>query len=183
MDPESVTPAMARFDQLPAEVLLHITSLIIPHRDLVSFARANRTTYSLSKDKLRLRRKYRRIRFRPRTDTDLDNAFSILMAILRRPQIGEYVRHIEVDRPPTTMLDYEIRNVDLKKLDDDDFKRLREAVQDAGFTGQYGEKVINMILQPYEFRSAWSGLVLTAFQSTNNGILRIDQSIVSLNNV
>lgn len=146
---------MARFSQLPVEILLHIVNEVRSNRDLAAFSRSCRTVYNLSREEMPLRRKYRRIQLN--SITDLERGFALLLAILRRPQLGHLVRHLELDRPPTSYRSYEIQNKDLKTLEDGDFERLKIAVKNAGFTDEYGEKVLNMVLQSYEFRSAYSG--------------------------
>lgn len=150
---------MARLEKLPIEILLLIINLIRPNRDFVAFSRTSRFFHNLTRNELPLRRKYRRIRIKERSD--FDKAFTILLSILRRPQLGDYVHHIEFDRPPGGHADYEIKNDDLKELNDEDSQRLRIAVKNAGFAGEYAEKVINMVLQPTEFPWGYLGLVLT----------------------
>lgn len=151
---------MAKLEQLPTEVLLLIIGLIRPNRDFLAFSRTSRSIHNLTKNELPMRQKYRRIRIKEKSD--FDKAFAILLSILRRPQLGDYVHHIEFDRPPGGYADYEIKNDDLKELSDEDHTRLRQAVKDAGFTGEYADKVINMVLQPTEFPWEYSGLVHTA---------------------
>jgi hypothetical protein len=151
---------MAKLDQLPTEVLLLIISLVRSNQDFLAFSRTSRSIHNLTKNELPVRRKYRRIRIKEKRD--FDKAFNLLLAILRRPQLGDYVRHIEFDRPPCSYADYEIKNKDLKELSDEDHTKLRTAVKNAGFTGEYAEKVINMVLQPTDFPWEYSGLVHTA---------------------
>lgn len=147
---------MAWFNRLPTEVLLLTISQVRSHRDFVAFSRTCRAIHSLTKNELPLRQKHRRIRIK--SPSDSDKAFDILLSILRRPQLGDYVRHIEYDRPPNSYHDYQIRTKDLKELSDEDYERLQTAVKNSGFTGEYAEKVINMILQPYDPVWHW-GLV------------------------
>lgn len=146
---------MARFLQLPVDILLHIVNEVQSNRDLAAFSRSCRAIYNLSRQEMPLRRKYRRILLK--SISDLERGFALLLAILRRPQLGGLVRHLELDRPPTSYNDYEIQNKDLKTVEDGDLEKLKTVVKNAGFTGEYGEKVLNMILQPYEFRSTYSG--------------------------
>ncbi|KUL85438.1 hypothetical protein ZTR_06788 [Talaromyces verruculosus] len=146
---------MAKLEQLPTEVLLLIINLIRPNRDFLAVSRTSRLFHNLTRNELPLRRKYRRIRIKEKSD--FDKAFTILLSILRRPQLGDYVHHIEFDRPPGGYADYEIKNEDLKELNDEDSQRLRIAVKNAGFADEYAEKVINMVLQPTEFPWEYSG--------------------------
>lgn len=156
---------MAPFSKLPAEILLLIVSEVRSNRDLAAFSRSCRSVYDLSRNQMPLRRKYRQIRLK--SNSDLEKAFSLLIAILRRPQLGDLVRHLELDRPPTSYHEYEIRNKDLRNLESEDLERLRTAVENAGFTGEYGVKILNMVLQPYEFGSAYAGLVYLPFSSSD----------------
>lgn len=146
---------MTRLQQLPTEVLLLIIGLIQPNRDFLAFSRTCRSIHNLSKKELSLRRKYRSIRVKE--DSDFDKAFAFLLSILRRPQLGDYVHHIEFDRPPSGYADYDIESESLRDLTDEDHVRLRKAVKDAGFTGQYADKVVNMVLQRSEFLRGYSG--------------------------
>lgn len=148
---------MGKLEQLPTEVLLLIINLIRPSRDFLALSRTNRSFHNLTRNELPLRRKYRRIRIKEKSD--FDKAFTILLSILRRPQLGDYVHHIEFDRPPSGYADYEIINEDLKELNGEDSQRLRIAVKNAGFAGEYAEKVINMVLQPTDFLWTYSELV------------------------
>ncbi|EEA22681.1 hypothetical protein TMatcc_001524 [Talaromyces marneffei ATCC 18224] len=148
---------MAKLDQLPTEVLLVIIGLVQSNRDFLAFSRTSRSFHNITKNELPLRRKYRRIRIKE--NTDFDKAFNILISILRRPQLGDFVRHIEFDQAPRTYINYEINSIGLKELKDEDSERLRIAVQNAGFTGEYAENVINMALQPSFLLSEHSGTV------------------------
>ena len=134
--------------------------MIRPNRDFLAFSRTSRSIHNLTKKDLQMRRKFRRIRIKE--TSDFDKAFAILLSILRRPQLGDYVHHIEFDWPPGGYIDYEIKNDDLKELSDEDHMRLRQAVKDANFRGEYAENIINMVLQPNNFQRAYSGLVHTA---------------------
>lgn len=177
---------MAKLDQLPTEVLLLIINLVRSNRDFLAFSRTSRSIHNLTNKELPLRRKYRRIRIKE--NSDFDKAFALLLSILRRPQLGDYVRHIEFDRPPGTYADYDIKNKDLKELSDEDSQRLRTAVNNTGFTGEYAEKVINMVLQPDNFRPEYAGLVrafprfveITGQRTISNGTLELPRRVCGL---
>ncbi|EED15401.1 conserved hypothetical protein [Talaromyces stipitatus ATCC 10500] len=161
---------MAQLHQLPTEVLFLIISELRSNRDFLALSLTCRSIHNLTIKELPLRRKYRRIRIK--SQKDIDKAFVILLSILRRPQLGGYVRHIEYDQPPKSYHNYEIRTKDLKVLSNEDSRILQMAVTKASFTGEYAEKVINMILQsppPYHFgdlkeelRTVWIAQALAA---------------------
>ncbi|RAH51422.1 uncharacterized protein BO95DRAFT_350015 [Aspergillus brunneoviolaceus CBS 621.78] len=86
---------------LPNEVHLHILSHL--HHDCRALALTCRTFHRLCD--LPTRKKFRRVRVQP--GKNLDRAFDLLLAILRRPSLGRYVRHIEYQGAVEAHVPYE----------------------------------------------------------------------------
>ena len=135
---------MVTIDNLPDEVLLRILSYVQSMRDLAALAIQCRSFHRVCD--MATRRQYRRIRLR--SPGDLQLGFAMLLSILRRPRLGIYVRHIEINRPPLKRRSYEKGTHDVTmSLDEDDLERLRVAIRRAGFRGEEEDTVMNMLLQ------------------------------------
>ncbi|PYI22288.1 hypothetical protein BO99DRAFT_479813 [Aspergillus violaceofuscus CBS 115571] len=74
---------------LPPDLHLHILAYL--HHDCLALALTCRTLYRLCD--LPTRKRFRRVRVQP--GKNLDRAFDLLLAIIRRPSLGRYVRHLE----------------------------------------------------------------------------------------
>lgn len=83
---------------------------------------------------------------RLRSEQDCDEAFELLMSILRQPELGLYIRHIDILRDtqfhgwykPTPYQRY---------ITEEDGLLLRLAVRNAGWYGADEELILNMLLQ------------------------------------
>lgn len=96
------------------------------------------------------RRKYRRVKIRE--TLDLAVALRMLRSILKTPQYGGYVRHIELNRSPWLDYSFFAWSYKLKpvqrSLRQDDQDRLTRAIRRAGFDGpEEQEKMLNVLLQ------------------------------------
>ncbi|KGO45460.1 hypothetical protein PEX1_094440 [Penicillium expansum] len=79
-------------------------------------------------------------------DESRNAAFDLLMAILKQPYLGHYVRHIEC-RDPISILEIYPQRDHQRELGDNDLSLLRDAVGNAGFTGSKQDQVLNMLMQ------------------------------------
>ncbi|KAJ5557183.1 hypothetical protein N7494_001098 [Penicillium frequentans] len=98
------------------------------------------------------REKYRRLRLG--VGDDLETGFQTLLFLMKNPEIAEYVRHLEVHGRRSVShgfeFDFNSPPDNLRELDLDDLKRLKVAIQTAGFTeGNEPQSVLHMLLQPY----------------------------------
>ncbi|KAL4747030.1 hypothetical protein BDW72DRAFT_209916 [Aspergillus terricola var. indicus] len=83
---------------------------------------------------------------------DCNIAFRKLLAILRKPRLGRYVRHLEVNMQPRLNVPFvNLPPVWERNLPDEDIRLLRAAVRNAGFGGRHEQKVMQMLMQrnPY----------------------------------
>lgn len=77
---------------------------------------------------------------------NLEYTFQLLMNIVKRPCLGHFVKRIEYVYRPSTNDDYPELPYQ-RDLSADDMRLLRRAVENAGFQGEKGEKIINMLMQ------------------------------------
>ncbi|CAG8939267.1 unnamed protein product [Penicillium salamii] len=85
------------------------------------------------------------IRVNPK-DPSINNAFDLLMEILRNPNLGNHVREIVQTRQPSMEHHY-IQTTKLRELSADDKDLLSAAVLKAGFAGSQESAVLNMLMQ------------------------------------
>lgn len=88
---------------------------------------------------------YRKILINDDPD-NLEYTFQLLMDIVKRPCLGQFVRRIEYVHRPSDGDDYPELPYQ-RNLSADDMRLLRRAVQNAGFQGDKEEKIINMLMQ------------------------------------
>jgi hypothetical protein len=100
---------------------------------------------------------------RLRSEQDCDEAFQLLMSILRQPELGLFIRHIDLLRDtqfhghykPTTYQRY---------LSEEDALLLRLAIRNAGWYGVEEEMIFNMLLQrnfDLDFSNGFHSYVIT----------------------
>ncbi|KAJ5753480.1 uncharacterized protein N7511_007633 [Penicillium nucicola] len=82
-------------------------------------------------------------------DESLDAAFGLLMKILKRPMLGQYVRHVESCSATARALDFK-ETAPQRGLSEQDTALVRDAVRKAGFSGHSAERIVNMLLQRME---------------------------------
>ncbi|KAL4879756.1 hypothetical protein BJY04DRAFT_219843 [Aspergillus karnatakaensis] len=127
---------------LPDEVLLLMISYIEDHKDALSLTLQSRRLHALCE--LPLRRRYRRVRIT--SNKHIDNAFNLLLTILRKPRLGIWVRHIRVQRQPGVHGRYQPGPWQ-RALGANDLSLLQSATRNAGFTGQAEVTVMNMLME------------------------------------
>ncbi|KAL4799500.1 hypothetical protein BDV19DRAFT_385269 [Aspergillus venezuelensis] len=123
------------------EIVCHIFDEVDSPRDLVALARTCRSIYTLCD--LPHRRKFRRVRIR--SYKDYSRALSFLRAILWRPRYASYVRYLEIDQQPEFDFSFEPERTQRHEFRDLDL--LARAIKAVGFSGQEGEKVLNMLVR------------------------------------
>ncbi|KAF4235731.1 hypothetical protein CNMCM8980_003225 [Aspergillus fumigatiaffinis] len=132
---------------LPDEVLLHILSYLPSHADAAALSLQCHRWHRLCD--MTTRRKYRRVKLRE--TLDLAVAFKILRSILKTPQYGRYVRHIELNRSPSVgygIVQLYTVKPPQRSLRPKDQERLTAAIRRAGFESpQEQEKMLNILLQ------------------------------------
>ncbi|EED14782.1 conserved hypothetical protein [Talaromyces stipitatus ATCC 10500] len=83
---------------------------------------------------------------RLRSEQDCDEAFQLLMSILRQPELGLYIRHIDILRD-TQFHGWYKPTPYQRFITEEDGLLLRLAVRNAGWYGAEEELVLNMLLQ------------------------------------
>jgi hypothetical protein len=95
-----------------------------------------------------MRKKFHLIHVYP-ADKGIEQAFGLLMSILKRPSLGQYVREIRYYGRPTDACDWENVNKEQhpRDLSESDMDLLKSYVRRAGFTGSNEKSVLNMLVQ------------------------------------
>lgn len=136
---------MAHLQRLPDELLALILDNLSNNNDIAAISVQFRRVHRICD--LATRRRYRRIRIRK--DEHLNPAFEILLSILRKPHLGTYVRHLEVDRQPVHSGEYrKVENADcLRSLSQGDLDLVKKAVRRMPCTGYDEDTFLNMLMQ------------------------------------
>ncbi|PWY89216.1 hypothetical protein BO70DRAFT_359501 [Aspergillus heteromorphus CBS 117.55] len=93
---------------------------------------------------MKTREKYHQVRI---SHADgIDHAFDMLMEILKRPSLGQYVRHIDCRAHPLAYKDY-VESKNIRQIKDEHMQLLENATRRAGFTGSQEGRIMNMLLQ------------------------------------
>ncbi|KAJ5972971.1 uncharacterized protein N7479_002889 [Penicillium vulpinum] len=101
-----------------------------------------------------MRKKYQRISVSS-GEENIDESFAFLMDILKRPSLGNYVRHVECCKSI-----YEYGHIDYKEvksqrdLSNEEMNLVRNAVRKGGFKGTQEDRVVNMLMQRMEKTAA-----------------------------
>ncbi|PWY74163.1 hypothetical protein BO83DRAFT_360346 [Aspergillus eucalypticola CBS 122712] len=141
---------------LPADVLLHVISFLDHSGDVYSLSLLSPSLFTLIHgNDLVNKTKYRCIRIT--CTPDLKHAYTILLDILRDHNLASYVRHIEMDIPVRSPLNYKPREYD-RPVDPGDMQRLRIAATRAGFNGPEQERLLNMAMQETDYAKDWQYL-------------------------
>ncbi|KNG85335.1 hypothetical protein ANOM_006285 [Aspergillus nomiae NRRL 13137] len=135
---------MALLTDLPVEIQHRILSFLHSHHDVAALSLQCRSLHAICD--MPMRKKYRRLCIDSK-DSSLNQAFSLLMEILKRPTLGRYVRHIECSQGPPCFDDYTERTNSLRNLSDKETQLLRAAICKAGFTGSETGRILNMVMQ------------------------------------
>jgi hypothetical protein len=95
------------------------------------------------------RRKYRRVKLRGTLDFAV--AFKMLLAILKTPHLGQYVRYLELNRSPSLdngiVYSYKMEPPQ-KSLRASDLRRLKQAIHNDGYHSlDEKEMMLNILLQ------------------------------------
>jgi hypothetical protein len=134
------------FLSLPYEIHQRIISYLLSNRDVAALSIQCRTRHTICD--MATRQKYHRIIVSSEEER-IDNAFDLLMNILKCPTLGQYVRQVECWEATSRDSDYkEIKYQ--RDLSDEEMGLLRKAVRKGGFTGPKEEPVVNMLMQRIE---------------------------------
>lgn len=128
---------------LPLEIKNEIISQIPSIDDLAALSQSCRSMHQLCD--VKRRKQFHRIRVSGK-DAFINQTFDILMEILKKPSLGNYVREIQQQRRPSPGAPY-IGRDEQRKLSEGDMNLIREAVKRAGFSGTQESAVINMLMQ------------------------------------
>lgn len=128
------------------EIIDRILSYLESIRDAAALSLSCHTLHPMCD--IATRRKFHRICVYP-NDQSIERAFSLLVDILKRPRLGQYVRQIEYYWRPNCEVDYaeEENKRYLRDLSESELHLLRTAVQRAGFTGPKESRATNMLMQ------------------------------------
>ncbi|OOF97554.1 hypothetical protein ASPCADRAFT_129234 [Aspergillus carbonarius ITEM 5010] len=141
---------------LPADILLYLISFLDHSADVRALALLSPTLHALiHANDLVAKTQYRSLRIS--SLRDVTNAFTTLLAILRNPKLGSYVRHIEMDIPIRSPLSYLPRKHD-RSLGEADMQLLRRAINKAGFTAHSEDRLLNMLMQEITPARDWGYL-------------------------
>ncbi|GKZ87417.1 hypothetical protein AnigIFM59636_003841 [Aspergillus niger] len=147
---------MPALSVLPADILLHVISFLDHSGDVYSFSLLSPSLFTLiHSNDLVNKTRYRCIRIN--CTPDLKNAYAILLDILHDCNLASYVRHIEMDLPVRSPLNYKPREYD-RPVDAGDMQRLRAAATRAGFIGAEQERLLNMAMQETDYTKDWQYL-------------------------
>jgi hypothetical protein len=89
--------------------------------------------------------KFRKILIKS-SDENLDQSFDLLMAILKKPSLGEHVREIVYHKTPRAGVEYRMGEFQ-RHLSDEETQLVQTAVRNAGFIDQKADRVFNMLMQ------------------------------------
>ncbi|KAF4767684.1 hypothetical protein N7455_011307 [Penicillium solitum] len=101
------------------------------------------------------RKKYHRISVSAGED-DIDKPFALLMDILKRPSLGNYVRHVECCTATSSHMDYK-QVKSQRDLSNEEINLVQKAVKKGGFTGLQVDRVVNMLMQRMEKTATYGG--------------------------
>ncbi|KAJ5087559.1 hypothetical protein N7456_011175 [Penicillium angulare] len=95
-----------------------------------------------------LRKKFHLIRIWPNNE-GIEQAFCLIMQILKRPYLGHYVHEIRYHGRPnrTGLWQNEVNGQDPRDLTDSELNLLEQGIERAGFTGAERENVLSMAVQ------------------------------------
>ncbi|KOS48628.1 hypothetical protein ACN38_g323 [Penicillium nordicum] len=101
------------------------------------------------------RKKYHRISVSS-GEEDIDKPFALLMDILKRPSLGNYVRHVECCTATSSHMDYK-QVKSQRNLSNEEIDLVQEAVKKGGFTGLQVDRVFNILMQRMEKTATYDG--------------------------
>ncbi|KXG49494.1 uncharacterized protein PGRI_070750 [Penicillium griseofulvum] len=137
------------FLALPSEIHELVISYIPSSQDVASLSISCRTLHIVCD--METRKRFHRIRI-SNTDESRNVAFDLFMAILKRPLLGRYVRHIECAIPVAQLMNYR-EGEHQRHLGHNDISRVRAAIRKAGFTGLKQDRILNMLMQRKEIKT------------------------------
>ncbi|QQK45246.1 F-box domain protein [Penicillium digitatum] len=118
------------FLSLPLEIHQRVISYLLSNRDVAALSAQCRTLHSLCD--MATRKKYHRVSVSSNDEDNIEISFALLMEILKRPSLGDYVRHIECRTATSRHLDYKQVNSQ-RDLSNEEMTLVREAVKKGGF--------------------------------------------------
>jgi hypothetical protein len=133
---------MVLLTDLPVEIQLRVLFFLRSQRDVAALSIQCRSLNVLCD--MPHRKKCRRIRI-TNSRQSFNRGFNMLMDILKRPSLGEHVRHIEYN------VDYLTNDHNPKQprreVSSQEMQLLRAATHRAGFVGDEGYRVIDLLLE------------------------------------
>ena len=138
---------------LPSEIHHRILSYLICNRDVAALSIQCRALYLVCD--MSTRKKFHRLRIST-TKRSIDPAFELLLEILKKPTLGQYVRYIECYPRALEASTLFVLKDPQRKLSDDEVALLRAAVRRAGFTGDKEKLLLNMLMQKEAQPLSWS---------------------------
>lgn len=134
------------FLSLPLEIHQRIISFLLSNHDVAALSLQCRTLHSLCD--MTTRKKYHRISVSA-GEEDIDKPFALLMDILKRPSLGNYVRHVECCTATSSHMDYK-QVKSQRDLSNEEIDLVKKAVKKGGFTGLQLDRVVNMLMRRME---------------------------------
>ncbi|KAJ5215873.1 uncharacterized protein N7498_002280 [Penicillium cinerascens] len=131
------------FLSLPLEIQAMVIPRVSSIGDLAALSRSCRSIHRLCD--MKTRERCYQIRVEPK-DYSINKTFDLVMEILKKPQLGNYVREIVQTREPSMEHHY-VQTAEQRELSAGDRGLLRAAVQKAGFAGSQESAVFNMLMQ------------------------------------
>ncbi|OQD62059.1 hypothetical protein PENPOL_c014G02440 [Penicillium polonicum] len=141
------------FLTLPLEIHQRVISCLLSNRDVAALSVQCRTLHSLCD--MATRKKYHRISVSS-GEEDIDKPFALLMDILKRPSLGNYVRHVECCTATSSHMDYKQVKYQ-RNLRNEEIDLVQKAVKKGGFTGLQVDRVVNMLMQRMEKTATYGG--------------------------
>ncbi|CAI7565773.1 unnamed protein product [Penicillium viridicatum] len=89
-------------------------------------------------------------------EEDIDKPFALLMDILKRPSLGNYVRHVECRTATSSHMDYKQVKSQLDSRNEE-IDLVQKAVEKGGFTGPEVDRVVNMLMQRMDKTATYGG--------------------------
>jgi hypothetical protein len=140
---------MPSLQNLPDELLLNVINKLSPY-DAMALSQQSRGIHALCD--VKNRQKYHQLKFGrekyPQThEAVLQTGLDELLAILRTPSLGHYIRHVDLYGTGMIEFDPDSENsIQDSVLSPEDIDRLKQAILDAGFQdAQERESILSML--------------------------------------
>lgn len=138
---------------LPSEIHHRILSNLICNRDVAALSVQCRALYLVCD--MPTRKRFHRISIST-TKRSIEPAFRLLLEILKKPTLRQYVRYIECYPKPLEANSLFVLKDPQRRLSGEEVALLRAAVRRAGFTGHKEKLLMNMLMQKETQPLSWS---------------------------